>query len=131
MSEPLFMSQEHVDLMNALLEDAPTVQEACQVLGAPRTMTYELADGPGGADVHWTVRLDRTVRFSLDRPSDPDVLLAGDWTRMIRATVAARNGEVLDPGVTVTGDPALLAQVDAVLEVARAVAAVPVTFPEV
>jgi ubiquinone biosynthesis protein UbiJ len=131
MSELLFMSQEHVDVMNALLQDAPTVEAACAALGGPRTLTYDLAGGPDGGAVTWTMRLDRTVQFSLDRADDADVVFSGDWTRMIQATKGGRSGEAVDPGLTVSGDLQLVAQVGAVLDVARQVAAVPVTFPEV
>jgi hypothetical protein len=125
------MSQEHVDAMNALLQDAAVVQEACADLGGRCTLTYDLADGPAGETVHWTVELDHTVRFSLARPADPDVVLVGDWARMIRATREAGQGAQLDPGLSVAGDLELVARVGAVLEVARAVGAIPVDFPDV
>lgn len=131
MSELRFMSQEHVDVMNALLIDNEAVKEACRGLGVPRALSYDLTDGPGGSLVHWGVLLGNTLQFSLERPENPDVVLAADWSAMILATQAGRNGEVLDAGVTVTGDAALLARIDAVLEVARPIGAVPVVFPDV
>ena len=127
---PTFMSQQHLDLMNALLRNADLVKETCASLSARRVVRYDLTGGPGGQTVHWTVTLDDTVQFSLDRPSDPDVVLSGDWSRMVRASQAAQAGDSQVPGLTVHGDASVLAQVVSVLEVARGAAAVPVTFPE-
>jgi hypothetical protein len=50
---------------------------------------------------------------------------------MMRTTKASREGRQEDPGVTVTGDRAVVAETQAVLEVARAVATLPVEFPDV
>jgi hypothetical protein len=126
-----FMSEEHVAAMNALLEDAPQVREACAQLDRPRTMSYRLADGPAGRDVHWAVTFTDTVRFSLDEKAEPDVLLVGSWTQMIRASRANRHGEQIDPGVSIEGDAAVLAEVGPVLEASRAAATLPVQFPDV
>jgi hypothetical protein len=126
----LFMSQEHVDRMNALLVDSVEVLAACAHLPRPFAMAYRLADGPDGHVVHWRMSFGETVRFDLlGEPAD--VVLAGDWQRMIRASSAGRDGEVVDPGLTVEGDATLLKQVGPVLEVARGVATLPVHFPEV
>jgi hypothetical protein len=125
------MSQQHLDVMNQLLQRAVAVKEICASLGSRRVMTYDLTGGPDGQPVHWTVTLDDTVQFSLDRASDPDVVLSGDWSRMIRASRSAQAGDPQDPGLTVHGDTAILTEVGTVLEVARGAAAVPVTFPEV
>ena len=128
---PTFMSQHHVDMMNALLAGAGAVQEMCASLGGRRVLTYDLTGGPDGDTVHWTMTLEDTVQFSLDRPSHPDVIFTGDWSRMIRATRGAQAGAPQDPGLTVHGDTDLVAQVSSILAAARDVAAVPVTFPEV
>ena len=125
-----FMSQEHVDRMNALIESSAEVRTASAQLSAPRTLAYRLIDGPGGADVHWRVACRDTVRFSLD-DGPADVVLVGDWAQMIRSSRAARDGAVVDPGLRVEGDPSVLAEVGPVLEVARTVATIDVRFPEV
>lgn len=128
---PMFMSQQHLDQMNDLLQSADAVKEMCASLGARRVMTYDLTGGPGGHTVHWTVTLDDTVQFSLDRPSHPDIVLSGDWSRLVRASRGAHAGDPQDPGLTVHGDTAMLTQVVSILDVARGAAAVPVTFPDV
>jgi hypothetical protein len=130
-ARPTFMSQQHVDLMNALLKDADAVKEMCASLEARRVLTYDLTGGPDGDTVHWTMTIEATVQFSLDRPSHADVVLTGDWSRMIRASRGAQTGAPQDPGLTVHGDMALVAQVSSILATARDVAAVPVTFPAV
>lgn len=126
-----FMSADHVSAMNALLEDAPQVRKACAGLSGDRSMAYRLVDGPDGAEVHWTVTFTDTVRFFLTEHVTPDVLFVGDWRQMIRASKANRNGEQLDPGVSIVGDSAVLAEIGPVLETARSVATVPITFPDV
>ncbi|WP_068800738.1 hypothetical protein [Pseudonocardia sp. HH130630-07] len=127
------MSPEHVTAMNALLRDDPTVRAACARVPGRRVLAYRLADGPGGRDVHWTVTVGGTggtVRFGLDEVPDPDVLVVGEWPRMIRATRASRDGVEQDPGCTAEGDTAVLAEIGEALAVARAVATLPVEFPE-
>jgi hypothetical protein len=126
----LHMSQEHVDAMNAILRDSEPVREACSRLPVPRTWTYHLADGPDGRPVDWTVRFADTVEFSLEPVADADVVLAGDWAQMMRTVKAGREGRQLDSGATMTGDAAVVAETSPVLEVARAVATLPVEFPD-
>lgn len=125
-----FMSQEHVDRMNALLAGSEEVRAVCAGLSAPRAMAYRLTDGPAGRTVYWRVSFDQTVRFELiDGPAD--VAFVGDWAQMIRATRAGRGGEEVDPGVRVEGNEVVLAEIGPVLELARSVATIPVDFPEV
>lgn len=126
-----FMSEQHVASMNALLEDAPEVREACAGLSRPRTMAYRLTSGPTGADVHWTLSFSDTARFSLQEHPAPDICFVGDWRRMIQASQSARTGEPLDPQLDIEGDAAVLAEIGPVMEIARAVATVPVEFPAV
>jgi hypothetical protein len=124
-----FMSAEHVDTMNALLADAPTVREACGRLSRPYVIAYRLSDGPGGQDVHWTLTFDETVQFGLTEHPHPDVVIVGDWTDMIAATVSSRTGAPREPNVTYEGDPDALKMTDPALEAARAIATVDVDFP--
>ena len=94
-------------------------------------MSYDLADGPSSATVHWTMTFERTVRFSLDRPAEPDVILVGDWAQMVRSARAGRDGQSVDPGVTVAGNADVLAEIGPAFDAARSVATIPVEFPEV
>lgn len=128
-----FMSPGHVASMNALLTGARDVLRHCQALGRRYVVAYELTDGPAGAAVHWRVSFDPVigVRFGLTAPAtDPDVVLRGDWCAMVRASAARRAGTGAAPGLRIDGDPGVLVAVGPALEAARAVATVPVTFPD-
>lgn len=127
----LFMSPEHVATMNELLDASAEVRAACSVLPQPRVMAYALEDGPDRRTVHWAMSFHDTVRFSLDPAAEPDVLLRGDWRRMMRASEVNRRGETADPGVTVEGNVGVLAEIGPVLELARSVATLDVEFPQV
>ena len=127
---PEFMSPEHVDRMNALLAGSEELRAACAGLAAPRVMAYRLADGPAGRTVHWRMLFHDTVRFELTE-GPAEVVYVGDWAQMIRAARAGRDGAVVDPGLRVEGDPAVLTEIAPVMELARDVATVPVDFPEV
>jgi hypothetical protein len=126
----LFMSSEHVAAMNELLDASADVRIACAALPQPRVMAYALEDGPDGRTVHWAVSFHGTVRFSLDPAPEPDVLLRGDWRRMMRASDANRRGETADPDVSVEGDVGVLEEIGPVLELARSVATLDVEFPQ-
>jgi hypothetical protein len=126
-----FMSPEHVEAMNRVLDQDEAIRQACAGLDGPRVLAFRLSDGPGGTDVHWTLTFDRTMRFSLDEHPSPDILMTGDWKRMIQATEAGRRGEALDPGVEIHGDLAVLAQLMEIFELGRRIATFEVSFPEV
>src|SRR5688500_6663174 len=100
----LFMYADHVAAMNAILEDNPAVRAACATLPQPRAMSYRLADGHDGNTVHWTTTFSDTARFSLVEHPSPDIVFVGDWRQMVRASKANRDGETVDPGVTVEGE---------------------------
>lgn len=126
-----FMSAAHVNAMNTLLADAPTVREECRRLSRPLVFAYRLSDGPTGATVHWTVSFDDTVRFSLDEHPQPDVVIVGDWADVIAATASGRYGEPREPDVSLEGDPEVLTLTSPALEAARAIATIDVEFPHV
>jgi len=128
MSDPLFMSPEHVDLMNERLEANAVVRGACAALPGAASMGYCLHDGPDGDPVHWAVFFSDTVRFSLsEQPCD--LLFTGDWRAMIASVRAAQRGQVVDTGLVASGDETLLESLGQVLAVAQS-AAVPATLPE-
>jgi hypothetical protein len=129
-SRPVFMSPRHVAQMNAILERDEAVRRACAELETPVTMGYELADGPDGETVHWSMSFGDTVRFGLEKV-DADLLFCGDWKRMVRASRASRDGNPEDPGVVPVGDLALLETVGPVFALAQGVATIPVEFPDV
>lgn len=130
MADPLFMSPEHIAIMNDRLAASVEVREICSDLERPISLAYVLADGPDGQTVHWTVSFDETVSFGLE-PKDADVTLRGDWTRMVRTSRGAREGEDSDPGIVPEGDLALLAKIQELIGAIHPYGAVPVTFPDV
>jgi len=130
MSKPGFMSPEHVAAMNAILEKDAAVRAACAELEKPVTMAYELADGPDGDTVWWSMTFTDTVRFGLEK-TDADLLFTGDWKRMVRASKSSRDGDATDPGVVPVGDLAVIQATGRVFALAQAVATVPVEFPEI
>jgi hypothetical protein len=127
-----FMSPEHVSAMNDVLAGAADVRAECARLAQPRLLAYRLTSGPGGADVHWTLRFTENVQFGLGKPvENPDVELVSDWAAMIRATAATRAGIPTEPPVTLHGNAAVLAEVATALEAARRIATFEVEFPRV
>jgi hypothetical protein len=126
-----FMSAEHVKAMNQVLEQSEEVRRACTSLDGPKVLAFRLSDGPGGADVHWALTYGNTMRFSLDEHPSPDVLITGDWKRMIRAVAAGRRGEAADPGVEIIGDQELFLRLNQILELGRGVATFEVSFPAI
>jgi hypothetical protein len=126
---PLFMSAEHVEMMNAVLDRSPDVRAACATLPRPLRMGYCLHDGPDGEPVHWTVSFADTISFSLDE-QPCDVLFTGDWrTMMLASASAAQRQELVDTGLVASGDETLIEPLGAVLAAAQS-AAVPATFPD-
>lgn len=124
------MSSEHVDAMNAILETCEPVREKCAALDKPMSMAYVLRDGPDGDPVYWTCTLTDTFRFALEPNPQADVTFVGDWKQMIRASAGGRDGQQIDPGVTIEGDENAVAIIGPIMETARAVATVSVDFPE-
>ncbi len=126
MSNPVFMSPEHVAIMNDRLAASPEVSEICAGIDGSLTLLYALADGPDGATVYWSVSITDTARFGLDKVP-ADVTLVGAWRNMILAS----KGELNDPGITPEGDLDKLATVIGLIEQLRPIGAVAVEFPEV
>lgn len=126
-----FMSPEHVAAMNERLRDADVVRAACRELGRTRVLQFQLADGPDGADVYWTLTYDHTMRFGLEPHPEPDVVLSGDWTNMIRATVSAHSDEPVPHEIVIQGDAELYPKLMAILELARPLATFDTRLPDV
>jgi hypothetical protein len=133
MTRLAFMSQEHVDEMNARLADAPHVQEAAASLGAECLLVFELDDGPDGEKVYWQAAIGpKGFRFRLGPPpAKPDVLIRTDYAEMIRSVRAEREGGTMEIDQEVVGDEQLLARMLEILEVARPVATLDTDLPSV
>jgi len=126
-----FMSPEHVSAMNERLRDAEEVRAACRELGEPRVLQFHLANGPDGADVYWTVEYHHTMQFGLEPHPEPDIVLSGDWTNQIRATVSSRTDEPVPQEISIQGDPELYAKLATIVELARPFATFDTRLPDV
>ena len=132
MSRPVFMSADHVDQMNVILQDASSVHAVCRDLDRRYTVCYELHDGPQGQQVHWSMVFDPAlgVRMGLDRLEHADLTLVGDWVDAIRAAEAQRRGEQHDAGMEMRGNTKVLETVGAAHVAAQQVAVVDIVFPD-
>lgn len=128
-----FMSQEHVDAMNALLDGSAEVQAAAGEQARDYVLVYELTDGPDeGATVYWELRLGPDgTRFALTPNPAADLRFSGDWHTAVTAIARSRRGEqVDDAGLITAGDAeAVMAAVGRTFAVARGVATLDATFP--
>jgi hypothetical protein len=133
MTRLAFMSQEHVDEMNALIAGSLQVRKAATELGTDRVLAFELADGPDGDTVWWLLDVGPSgFQFRLGEPTtQPDVVIRADFTAMIRAVRAEREGRQEEYPQEVVGDPELMARIFEVLEVARPIATLDTELPKV
>lgn len=130
---PEFMSPDHVAQMNRLLSGSSAVRAAAASLGSTYTMTYQLLDAPHGTE-YWTIEISPSgMQFLLGAPKSPsDVTITSDWATTMRSAQAQKDGRAeADPDVQVSGDPALMARMDRVLEIARTEATVESRIPGV
>ena len=134
MTKPIFMSQDHVDRMNKLLDGAATVEAACARLDRNYSMTYEVLDGPNGTE-YWTLRFDRETgaSFTLEQPAHTDVTMVVEWTETMRYIKAAVNGEEQGDRniLEVRGDESVVDRVDEAFKAAHDVSLIPAEIPDV
>lgn len=131
MSDLIFMSREHVDRMNELLDESAEVASACARLDRDYSIVYQLRDGPRGT-VHWTLLFDRDAgaSFSLEPPVRADVTFVSGWAEMIRYSRATRDGEAVDePQLEVRGDPSVTECVAEAYAAAQEAATIRTEFP--
>ncbi len=129
----LFMSNEHIDLMNNLLAASPDIRSAISKLQQETIVTYELSNGPDGQTVYWTSSYaPDEFRLSLAPPSRPaDITHRADWAQMVRAAKANREGRQVETEVQTIGDQQAFARVAHIFELGRQVATVDCEFPDV
>lgn len=133
MTKPIFMSQDHVDRMNKLLDESAEVAAACARLDRDYSMTYELLDGPDGT-AHWTMLFNREVgaSFTLEPPANSDVTFVVDWVDTMRLVKAAVNGEQREREILeVRGDESVADRVDEAFKAAHNAALMPAEIPDV
>lgn len=123
---PLFMSPEHVAIMNERLALSAEVKYILATLDHPLSMAFELTDGPDGETVHWSLVFAGTARFGLQPHPSADVTMRGDWTSMIRQTMGQPTNSEVTPHGNLDALPKILELVEAI----RPHGAVPVTFPD-
>lgn len=125
------MSPEHVKTMNELLAHSSDVAAACASLDRACVLHYRLSNGPGGADVHWTMTFAASgVTFGLEEPPAADLVISAGWADTVRAARAARAGEPVAPTPHLEGDSGLLALIGPVFAAAQRAATVDVMFPD-
>ncbi|MFD4640034.1 hypothetical protein ACFWN2_22160 [Lentzea sp. NPDC058436] len=132
-AKPVFMSQQHVDLMNEILAADEESRAECAKLDRAHWMVYELEDGD--RVVWWTVEFDpgRGVRFGLRPPpaDAPALLYRGDHRAVVEATrQGKREGGGDAPPVTTHGDPEVLTTIAPAFAAARRAATIPSEFPD-
>ncbi len=131
MSKPIFMSQQHVDIMNRLLWADADSKAECAKLDRSYWMVYELTDA--GRTVWWSVEFSPSagVRFSLDPPvaAVPDVLYLGEYRAVVKATQRSKQGDSTPLPVTTHGRPGTMEIIGPAFAAARA-ATIPSEFPE-
>lgn len=131
MTKPIFMSQQHVDIMNRLLEADADSKAECARLDRSYWMVYELSD-PGGT-VWWSVEFSPSagVRFSLEPPgAAPDILYRGDYRAVVQATQRAKQGGGGEEPVTTHGDVGVLSIIGPAFAAAGRAATIPSEFPD-
>ena len=135
MPAPVFMSREHVALMNEKLAASAEVKRICQALRRELALAFELANGPGGDPTWWVLTFTDVARFSLEPSPAADVILRGDWAHMIRATLSPGTVPTdalgVPEGIVPHGNVSVLPQIMELLAAIRPHGAVPVTMPEV
>jgi hypothetical protein len=124
--KPLFMSQEHVAIMNERMAASTEVRQLLATLDRPLALAFELTAGPEGKTVHWALVLADTASFSLQPHPSADVTMRGDWTSMIQQTL----GQSPRSEITPTGNLELLPKIMELLEAIRPYGTVPVELPD-
>lgn len=99
--KPLFMSEEHVAILNGRLGESGAVLKLCAGLERDLCLLYKLADGPDGKPVWWRTDFTRAggMRFSLaPGAAAPQVMISGGYWDVLEAvqgkgTMPAPQGE--------------------------------------
>jgi len=128
----LFMSVEHVELMNRLLADDAASLEACAALPRRYTLAYELSRD--GGTVWWTMDFDPKtgVRFGLVAPEQPaDLTFHGGYRAMLDATARSKAGEQVPMPLTTSGDLKVMEVVGAAFAAARGKATIDTEIREI
>jgi hypothetical protein len=131
MTDPIFMSAEHVEIMNRRLAASEEVAAVAAQMPRSYEVAYRLRDEKADRTEFWLMQLGPSgVRFALEPSESADLTFVGDYQRMIDSSRASRGGETADPGLEVLGDPTVLESIAEVFAAAQKVGAVPVSWPE-
>ena len=131
MTKPIFMSSQHVEIMNRLLDADADSKAECAKLDRSYWMVYELSDA--GGIVWWSVEFSPSagVRFSLQPPgAAADILYRGDYRAVVQFTQRAKQGSGGEEPVTIHGDPGVLTIIGPAFAAAGRAATIPSEFPE-
>ncbi|HVT35544.1 MAG TPA: hypothetical protein VHE37_08170 [Nevskiaceae bacterium] len=130
MSKPLFMSPEHVRLMNERLAGDVASKSACAALPRRYQLAYRLEDGE--RVVWWTTVFDPAggVRFHLAPPEgDADLQFSGSYWAMIEFTQRSKQGDAGSFPLTTGGDLNTYAIIMPAFAAAQAAATLDTEFP--
>ncbi|GAB2600914.1 hypothetical protein GCM10027034_37590 [Ramlibacter solisilvae] len=131
--QPLFMSEEHVRIMNDRLAKSDEVKNACAALPRDVLLAFRLVNEDTGA-VHWwqmSFKQQGGVDFALGEPEgNADLLFESGYWAMLANTAAQRAGEPLpEPQPQMTGDVSVMQLISTAFLATQRAAAVPVRMP--
>jgi len=129
----LFMSQQHVNLMNQRLAADSASLQICKGFDRAYQVAYEL--DRDGATVWWTMEFDPAsgVRFSLQPPRQDDslVLLKGSYRVVVDVSRRTKAGETIQMPLAASGNLGVFEIVKSAFAAAQKAAAIDTEFPEV
>lgn len=131
---PVFMSAEHVALINERLAQSAEVAEACSRISRPCDIAYLLQDTRANAPVHWSMHFGPDGAWlGLDPIDTPDVTLVGDYWKLIEASKRAREGgrrDDPDLDLKVVGDESIFETCGERFGLSQRISGMPVRWPE-
>jgi len=132
--KPVFMSEQHVQIMNRLLADDPLCREEAAKLDRAYVLAYRLAGGPAGQTVWWQMCFDPAggIRFELREPPQPaDLTLQGDWSAMMRTMREVKEGRPAENPLTAVGNEKMMEKVAAAFAAGQKAATIATEIPVV
>jgi hypothetical protein len=127
---PVFMSFDHVQIMNRQLAAGENVRAAMARLERRYVLAYELTGGPRGETIWWQLRFDPETggSFTLTRPEHPaDLTMIGDWREVMDDFIAQK--DVADFRWRAVGDDSFVTTVAEAFAAVQAVPPTPTRFP--
>jgi len=130
---PIFMSPEHVSVMNARLAASGETKQACAALEKDGVLAFRLTDEDTGETIWWQMRFSRTegASFALQQPDSPaDLTLSCGYWAMVEGMKAQQAGRSTGPDMESVGDDSLMTRIAAAFAAARTAATIPIEWPQ-